>query len=187
MIKTIRTAIVLITITASMVSCRDSDDPVAVLKHRIDNAKMIEYVDSSHKAKVLYPDFFHVDSIGKNFASFSYSDKDVKVLRLDYRNYPPRFIYSSHEAVRLFSDSLNVCLREKEGSFIMKGKEWEGSPITYLERFNSTIYGWSCYTLTYEKRYEDAVERLSEMVMDWKIYSDNVPKCVVDLCDFLGV
>ena len=187
MLKTIRTAIALITITGSMMSCRDSNDPVAVLKHRIDNAKMMEYVDSLHGAKVLYPDFFHIDSIGEHEASFSYSDKDVKVLILSYHTWPPRIFDTSHEAVRLFSDSLNVCLEEKTSSFTMTGEQEKNSPITYLEKANSTSHGWALYTLTYEKKYEDAVERLTEMIKDWKIYNDKHPKWIQDIFYFLDI
>jgi hypothetical protein len=186
---TIRIAIVFITIIGGMESCSDSHDPIAILKHRIDNAKMVEYVDSSYsyKAKVLYPDFFQVDSIGKDFASFSYSDKDLKVLRLCYRHYPPRLLDSSHEVVKFLSDSLNVCLREKRSSVIMKGEDDQDSSITYLKKCSHTIHGWSCYTLTYEKRYEDAVGRLTEIVKDWKIYGDQLPEWVQDALDFLDI
>ena len=47
----------------SFISCKDdSNDPAEILKKRIDNAEMIEYIDSAHGAKLLYPDFFLVDT-----------------------------------------------------------------------------------------------------------------------------
>jgi hypothetical protein len=180
--------IVLVTITGIMLSCNnDGNVPVAVLKKRIDKAKMVEYVDSVYGAKVLYPDFFQVDSVGEHYASFSYSDKDLMVLNLCYYSYPPRILDSSHEAVRYLSDSLNVCLQEKRSSFIMKGEDEQDSSITCLKKYHHTIHGWSCYTLTYDKRYEDAVVRLTEMVKDWKIYGVGLPEWVQDAFDFLDI
>ena len=78
----------------SFVSCKnDSDDPVEILSKRIDNAEMVEYIDSVHGAKLLYPDFFLVDTT-KEFSDvrFYYSDEKVKEISLNLSYYPPRFI-----------------------------------------------------------------------------------------------
>lgn len=180
--------IVLVAITCIMLSCdNDNNNSIAALKKRIDKAKMVEYVDSVYGAKVLYPDFFQVDSVGEHYASFSYPDKDLMVLNLCYYSYPPRILDSSHEAVRYLSDSLNVCLQEKRSSFIMKGEDEQDSSITCLKKYHHTIHGWSCYTLTYEKKYEDAVGRLTKIVKDWKIYGDQLPEWVQDALDFLDI
>lgn len=180
--------LVLIILIGSWVLCgRIINDPVAVLKHRIDKAEMVQYVDSICNAKLFYPDFFDIDTIGNDRACFSYSDKNVKVLSLSYYRYPPRMLGTSNEAVRFLSDSLNVCLKRRKSSFIIAGEFENNSQITYLSKYYHTIHGWNCYTLTYEKQYEDAVEKLVKMIKDWKIYAGNTPEWIVDLCDFLDV
>ena len=183
--------VVILTILISISSCmscgRNVNDPMEVLKHRIDTAEMVQYVDAICNAKLLYPDFFNIDTIGNEVAGFSYSDKNVKVLSLSYYRYPPRMLGTSNEAVRLLSDSLNVCLKERKGSFIIAGEDEKDSPIRYLSKYYHTIHGWTCYTLTYEKQYEDAVKRLINEIKDWKIYAGNTPEWVVDVCDFLDI
>ena len=179
---------VLIILISSWVLCgRKINDPVAVLKHRIDKAEMVQYVDTVCNAKLFYPDFFDIDTIGNDRACFSYSDKNVKVLSLSYYRYPPRMLGTSNEAVRFLSDSLNVCSKVRKRSFIIVGEDEKDSPITYFSKYYHTIHGWNCYTLTYEKQYEDAVEKLVKMIKDWKIYTDDTPEWIVDLCDFLDV
>ena len=180
--------LVLIILISSWVLCgRNINDPVAVLKHRIDKAEMMQYVDTVWSAKLLYPDFFDIDTIGNDWACFSYSDKNVKVLSLSYCRYPPRVFGSTDEAIRLESDSLNVCLKRRKSSFIIAGEFENNSQIIYLSKYYHTIHGWSCYTLTYEKQYEDAVKRLINEIKDWKIYAGNTPEWVVDVCDFLDI
>ena len=183
--------VVILTILISISSCmscgRDVNDPMEVLKHRIDKAEMVQYVDAICNAKLLYPDFFNIDTIGNDRACFSYSDEDVKVLSLSYYRYPPRMLGTSNEAVCLLSDSLNVCSKVRKRFFIMAGEDEKDSPITYLSKYYHTIHGWTCYTLIYEKQHEDAVERLVKMIKDWKIYTDDTPEWVVDVCDFLDV
>ena len=62
----------------SQVSCdRNRNNSIAILKQRIENANMKEYVDSIYGARLLYPDFFHVDTIGKYYVSYSYLDENV--------------------------------------------------------------------------------------------------------------
>ena len=183
--------VVILTILISISSCmscgRDVNDPMEVLKHRIDKAETVQYVDSICNAKLFYPDFFNIDTIGNDVASFSYSDKNVKVLSLSYYRYPPRVFDSTDEAIRLLSDSLDFCLKRRKNSFIIAGEFENNSQITYLSKYYHTIHGWSCYTLTYEKQYEDAVKRLINEIKDWKIYAGNTPECVVDVCDFLDI
>ena len=183
--------VVILTILISISSCmscgRDVNAPMEVLKHRIDKAEMVQYVDSICNAKLFYPDFFNIDTVGNDVAGFSYSDKNVKVLSLSYYRYPPRVFDSTDEAIRLLSDSLNVCLKRRKSSFIIAGEFENNSQITYLSKYYHTIHGWSCYTLTYEKQYEDAVKRLINEIKDWKIYTGNTPECVVDICDFLNI
>lgn len=180
--------LVLIILIGSWALCgRIINDPVAVLKHRIDKAEMVQYIDTVRNAKLFYPDFFDIDTIGNDRACFSYSDKNVKVLSLSYYRYPPRMLGTSNEAVRFLSDSLNVCSKVRKRSFIIVGEDEKDSPITYFSKYYHTIHGWTCYTLTYEKQYEDAVEKLVKMIKDWKIYTDDTPEWIVDLCDFLDV
>lgn len=183
--------VVILTILISISSCmscgRDVNDPMEVLKHRIDKAEMVQYIDSICNAKLLYPDFFNIDTIGNDVAGFSYSDKNVKVLSLSYYRYPPRAFDFTGEAIRLLSDSLDFCLKRRKNSFIIAGEFENNSQITYLSKYYHTIHGWSCYTLTYEKQYEDAVKRLINEIKDWKIYTGNTPECVVDVCDFLDI
>lgn len=183
--------VVILTILISKSSCmscgRDVNDPVQALKCRIDKAEMVQYVDSICNAKLFYPDFFNIDTIGNDVAGFSYSDKNVKVLSLSYYRYPPRVFGSTDEAIRLLSDSLDFCLKRRKNSFIIAGEFENNSQITYLSKYYHTIHGWSCYTLTYEKQYEDAVKRLINVIKDWKIYAGNTPEWVVDVCDFLDI
>lgn len=179
--------VLIILISSWVLCCRDVNDPVQALKCRIDKAEMVQYVDSICNAKLFYPDFFDIDTIGNDRACFSYSDKNVKVLSLSYYRYPPRMLGTSNEAVRFLSDSLNVCSKVRKRSFIIVGKDEKYSPITYFSKYYHTIHGWTCYTLTYEKQYEDAVKRLINEIKDWKIYAGNTPEWVVDVCDFLDV
>lgn len=183
--------VVILTILISISSCmscgRDVNDPVQALKCRIDKAEMVQYVDSICNAKLFYPDFFNIDTVGNDVAGFSYSDKNVKVLSLSYYRYPPRVFDSTDEAIRLLSDSLDFCLKRRKNSFIISGEFENNSQITYLSKYYHTIHGWSCYSLTYEKQYEDAVKRLINEIKDWKIYAGNTPEWVVDVCDFLDI
>ena len=183
--------VVILTILISISSCmscgRDVNDPVQALKCRIDKAEMVQYVDSICNAKLFYPDFFNIDTVGNDVAGFSYSDKNVKVLSLSYYRYPPRVFGSTDEAIRLLSDSLDFCLKRRKNSFIIAGEFENNSQIIYLSKYYHTIHGWSCYSLTYKKQYEDAVKRLINEIKDWKIYTGNTPECVVDICDFLNI
>jgi hypothetical protein len=186
--KKIIAIIIIMFITGCYVSCdNNSNDPVEILKQRINKAEMVEYVDTLYGAKLLYPDFFKIDSVGKIYADFSYSDENVKELSLSYFRYPPRLIESSKDFVRRHSDSLTTFSRVKRGSFIIT-EEYENFPrIKCVLKFYHTRYGWAGYCLTYEKQYEDAVERLIKMVKDWKIYNDDYPKWFIDFFDFLDL
>ena len=170
----------------SISSCNDnSDDPVEILRQRIEKAEMKVYVDTLYGAKLLYPDFFKIDSVGKCYASFSYSDENIKELNLFYFIYPPRFIENSKEYARRHTDSLTKFSRVKSGSFILT-EEYEHFPeIKCVFKFYKTCHGWTSYILTYDKRYEDAVERLVDMTKDWKIYDKDLPEWFSDMCDFL--
>lgn len=180
--------IIVVLFIGGFISCNtNTNDPVAILKQRINNAEMVEYVDSTYGAKLLYPDFFKIDSIGKTYAYFSYSDENVKELKLSYFRFPPRMIDSSKDYVRSHSDSLTTFSRVRPGSFILT-EEYEHFPqIKCVFKFYHTRYGWAIYYLTYEKQYEDAVERLIKMVKDWKLYSKEVPEWITDIFDFIDI
>ena len=93
------------------ISCENkSNDPAEILRERIDKAEMIEYIDSVHGVKLLYPDFFRVDTTGKlDNIRFYYSDEHVKELSLGLSYYHPRFIENIDKIIGLFeSDSLYV-------------------------------------------------------------------------------
>lgn len=183
--KRLITIIMLVLSIGGFVSCTNSNDPVEILRERINNAEMVEYVDSIYGAKLLFPCFFQVDSIGKYCASFSYSDDNVKELILEYSILPPRLIDNSKEAVHMFSDSLTISSKVKKSSFILI-QEYEYLPqIKSVFKYYKTIHGWACYTLTYEKKYEESVERLINMVKDWKIYSKDHPEWITDMFDFI--
>lgn len=170
-----------------LLSCTGNNNSVAILKQRIDNAKMVEYVDTLYGAKLFYPDFFKTDSVGKYYASFSYSDESVKDLNLTYFIYPPRLIESSKEYVCRNTDSLTTFSKVKTGSFIMT-QEYEYFPQSKcVFKFYKTQHGWISYMLTYEKQYEKAVERLINMTKDWKVYDENTPKWFSDICDFFDL
>lgn len=172
----------------TLLSCTgNKNDSVAILKQRINNAKIVEYVDTLYGAKLFYPDFFKIDSVGKYYAIFSYSDESVKDLNLTFFIYPPRLIENSKEYVRRNTDSLTTFSRVKTNSFIMIQEYEHFSQIKCIFKFYKTQHGWTSYTLTYEKQYEEAVERLTKMVMDWIIYDEDTAKWFSDMCDFLDI
>lgn len=171
-----------------LASCNDnSNDPAEILRQRIESAEMVEYTDTIYGAKLLYPDFFKIDSVGKCYASFSYSDENIMELNLFYFIFPPRLFDNSKEAVRKLSDSLTTSSKVKGGSFIL-AQEYEQFPqIKDVSKYYHTRHGWTSYTLTYDKQYEDAVERLIKMVKNWKIYEEDIPKWLTDIFDFLDI
>ena len=172
----------------SFISCKDdSNDPAEILKKRIDNAEMIEYIDSAHGAKLLYPDFFLVDTT-KEFSDvrFYYSDEKVKEISLNLSYYPPRFINIKKIIDIYESDSLYECIEKKKHSFIMKGKDGPNAEYTYLCKYKKGSYWWIVCTLTYEPQYERSVERLSKMVKNWKpMPPEGIPVWISEICDFL--
>lgn len=171
-----------------LASCSEKgNDSVAVLKQRIENAEMIEYVDTFYGAKILYPDIFKIDSVGDGYARFSYSDANVKELNLTYCKYPPRLFGNAEEAVKSLTDSLTTFSRVKSGSFIMTEEKEHFPQIKCVSKFYRTLKGWTSYSLVYEKQYEEAVERLANMVKDWKIYKEDIPEWFSDMCDFLDI
>ena len=173
-----------------LISCGNkSEDPAEILKQKINNAKMIEYVDSVYGAKLLYPDFFEVDTTDEySKVRFCYSDDNVKELNLSLDYFPPRLFENVDKIVDLFkSDSLYECIEKKNGSCIMKGKDGPNSEYIYLIKYYRSSHGWAACTLIYEPQYEDAVERLAKMVKGWKIYSEDVPEWLTDACDFLDI
>ena len=180
--------IMIILFTGCYVSCGNNSNEFAkILKQRINSAEMVEYTDTFYGAKLLYPDFFKIDSVGKYYASFSYSDKNMKDLNLFYEILPPRWIEESKEYVRRHTDSLTTFSKVKSSSFIMI-QEYKYFPqIKCVFKFYKTQYGWTCYVLTYEKQYEDAVKRLVNMTKEWKIYDENIPRWISDMCDFLDL
>lgn len=184
--KKIIAIIIIALFTGCFISCENnSDDPVEILRRRIEKAEMKEYIDTIYGAKLLYPDFFKIDSVGKCYASFSYSDENIKELNLFYFIYPPRLIENSKEYVSINTDSLTSFSRVKTCSFI-ETEEYEYCPeIKCVSKYYKTRRSWTSYSLSYEKQYEDAVERLVDMVKDWKIYSKDYPEWVTDLFDFL--
>ena len=180
---------IIILLICGFVSCNtNSNDPVEILKQKINKAEMVEYVDTIYGAKLLYPDFFKVDSVGRASAFFSYSDENVKILNFEYYISPPRLFDSTKEAVRFMtSNPLATSSEVKTGSFIIT-EEYENFPHDKcVSKYYKTKYGWASYSLTYEKEYEDAVKRLIKMVKDWKVYDDNVPEWFTDMCDFFDI
>lgn len=170
-------------------SCnRNSNDPVEILKQRIEKAEMVEYVDSIHGEKFLYPDFFSIDTTGNN-VRFYYSDENVKELSLSLFYCPPRFYDDINDIVASYSsDSLFVCLKKNNIYCIMKGKYEPDSEIMYYTKIQSGFYWWIDYSLAYESQYEDAVKRLIKEVKDWrpKCY-DMPPKWLNNLIYYLGI
>ena len=169
-------------------SCdNNSNDPVEALKRRIDMAEMIEYVDSTHDARLRYPDFFLVDTTGEYSAvRFYYSDENVKNLSLCLDYYPPRLFQNIDKVVDIFQDSLYVCVEKRRTYCIMKGKDGPNSEFIRFSKCKRGGYWWVECTLIYEPQYEGAVKRLTKMVKDWKpIPSQNIPEWLSDLCDSL--
>ncbi len=101
----------------------------------------------------------------------------------------PRIIDNPKEYVYnlVASDSLFKCEEVRNSSFILTGGYKCDSPITEFSKNYRTIHGWGCYYLVYDKKYEYAVEKLIEMLEDWKIYYDDNPEWFTDICDFLDI
>lgn len=171
-------------------SCnRDKNTPAELLKQKINNAEMKEYVDSVYGAKLLYPDFFEVDTTDEyNKVRYCYSDDKVKELSLSLHYFPPRLFENVDKIVDSFEyDSLYACIEKKNNSCIMKGKDGPNSEYIYLIKYYRSRHGWAACTLIYEPQYEDAVERLVKMVKGWKIYSEDNPEWLTDTFDFLDI
>jgi len=176
--------------SAIFISCKNNnDDPAEILKERIESAQMKEYVDSVYGAKLLYPDFFEVDTTDEySKVRFCYSDDNVKELNLSLDYFPPRLFENVDKIVDLIkSDSLYECIEKKNGSCIMKGKDGPNSEYIYLIKYYRSSHGWTACTLIYEPQYEDAVERLVKIVKGWKIYSEENPEWLTDTFDFLDI
>ena len=173
------------------ISCENkSNDPAEILRERIDKAEMIEYIDSVHGVKLLYPDFFRVDTTGKlDNIRFYYSDEHVKELSLGLSYYHPRFIENIDKIIGLFeSDSLYVCLEKKKRSCLLKGKDGPNSEYIYLIKYAKGPYWWIACTLTFEPQYENSVKRLIYIVKKWKAMPpENVPVWLSDILDFLDI
>lgn len=178
-------------ISVCFISCENkSNDPVKNLKKRIDKAEMIEYIDSVYGAKLLYPDFFKVDTTGeREHVRFYYSDENIKELSLGLYYYPPRLFENVDRIIHIYElDSLYVCIEKKKYSCIMKGKDGLNFEYTCLCKCAKGRYGWIACTLTYEPQYENSVIRLSKNVKKWKpMPPRNVPVWLSDLCDFLDI
>ncbi len=184
------TLLIIIIILFNIVSCNHNyDDPVAKLKYRIDKAGMIEYVDSTLGARLLYPDFFKVDTTGEYRARFYYSDENVNEISLSYSIISPRRIDNVANYIHcvVTSDSLFESVREGKYSFILAGGYKSDSPLTGRYKYFRTIHGWGCYDIVYDKKYEDAIEKLIKMQNDWRIYEEDVPKWLTDICCFLDI
>jgi hypothetical protein len=148
---------------------------------------MVEYLDTLYGAKLLYPDFFKIDSVGKYYASFSYTDSSVEVLNLYYQILPPRLDENPKEIASSQTDSLTTFLNVKNRSYIMI-EEYEYFPqIKCVFKCYRSNHGWTRYVLTYEKQYEEAVEILIKITKDWKIYDENTPEWITDMCDFFDI
>ena len=168
---------------------KGSDDPVKILKNKIDKAEMIEFVDSFYSAKLLYPDFFRVDTTGKlDDIRFYFSDENVKDLSLGLSYYPPRSFENIDNFIRICeSDSMYVCLEKKKRSFILKGKDGPNSEYIYLIKYTKGRYWWIVCTLTYEPQYENSVKRLIKIVKKLKPMPDENTPVWSDICDFLDI
>ena len=174
-----KTALALhIIITISfIVACNNMDDSVARLKQKIDKAEMVEYIDSVHltTVKMLYPDFFSVKKENGQRAEFYYSDQDVKELVLSFHAIPPRIFENTEKALKIISDSLDICIKKRSDYFILKSEESDPSSFVLLTKYYRTKFGgWICVSILYEKKYEKAVTRLTKQVMKWKPLSDKL-------------
>ena len=182
---------IILAIVCLISSCEsNSDDPAEILKKRIDQAEMIEYIDSVHGAKLLYPDFFRVDTTEeREHVRFYYSDENIKELSIGLFFYPPRLFQNVDVFIHRYeSDSLYTCIEKKNHSCIMKGKDGPNSEYIYLIKYAKGRYGWIACTLTYEPQYENSVKRLIYNVKKWKpMPPENVPVWLSDIFDFLDI
>lgn len=173
------------------ISCENkSNNPAEILRERIDKAEMIEYIDSVHGVKLLYPDFFRVDTTGKlDNIRFYYSDEHVKELSLGLSYYHPRLFRNVNVIIHRYdSDSLYMCLEKKKRSCLFKGKDGPNSEYIYLIKYAKGPYWWIACTLSYEPQYENSVKRLIYNVKKWKpMPPENVPVWLSDIFDFLDI
>ena len=159
--------------------------PEDVLRHKIDEAAMMEYVDTTYNAKLLYPDFFSADTTQGNNGTFYYTDRDVKDLRIWLFFYPPRMFDSVDDIANLHLKSNYTCENKTRHSCILKGMDGPNSEYVYLCKCYRSRHGWASCTLSYEPRYEDAVGRLVRAVKKWKICEKGSSEWFSDLCDIL--
>lgn len=170
-----------------VIACNNSNDPVERLKQKIDKAEMVEYIDSVHGVKLLYPNFFSIKKVDNYCAEFNYSDKDVKEICLSYRLIPPRIFDTTDELLLLTDDSVTTCIKKKNHYIILKTEDNEPYPLS-LDKYYTSIHGWIRVSIEYDKKYEGAVKRLIKQVEQWKpIPNDDIPKWLNAILDFLDI
>ena len=142
-------------------------DNIIQIKHRIDTTEMKTYTDKVYGVKVQYPAFFNVlDTMEAGTARFSYPDKEIGV-RLSMFAEPNVEGWTVKEAVKHLTDSLTFCVKEGKDFFILKGTIGQESSGAYLEKCFLSGDNWIDYTLFYGTEYENAIERLKEMIRKW--------------------
>lgn len=142
-------------------------DNIIQIQHRIDSAKMKTYTDRVYGVNVQYPAFFNVmDTMEAGSARFSYPDKEIGI-RLSMFVEPNVDGWTVKEAVKHLTDSMTFCVKEGKDFFILEGTITQESSGAYLEKCFLLGDKWIDYTLFYGAEYENALERLKEMIREW--------------------
>ena len=146
---------------------------VQKLKHQIDTTKMITYLDKAYNVRISYPELFVATDTTPGTARFRFPNDSVNEIALTMLVEPNIEGWNIKEAVQNLSDSLNVCIEEGKDYFIMTGKFSDNPCALFLEKCFLIDDNWIDYTLYYASDYEEAIERLANLVKEWKPMNNN--------------
>ena len=145
------------------------------LKQMIDSASIKVYKEKRYGVMAPYPDFFEVDTTSSPSAGrFNYPFIADDSINLSTGIGIVMFVeeniekWNIKEAVQNLEDSATVCLGHGKDYFILSSY-MENYPIIHsIEKCFLVNGNWINYTLYYDIRYENAVERLIKMVKEWQ-------------------
>ena len=146
---------------------------VQQLKRQIGSAKMITYLDQAYNVRISYPDFFVVTDTTPGTARFRFPNDSVNEIALTMFVEPNIEGWNIKEAVLHLTDSLNTCIEEGKDYFIMTGEFSDNPRALFLEKCFLIDGNWIDYTLYYVSYYDEAIERLANLVKEWEPRNNN--------------
>ena len=141
---------------------------VQQLKRQIDSVKIITYLDKTYNVIISYPDIFVATDTTPGTARFRFPNDSVNEIALTMFVEPNIEGWNIKEAVQHLSDSLNTCIEEGKNYFIMTGKFSDNPSALFIEKCFLIDGNWIDYTLYYVSYYEEATERLADLVKKWE-------------------